>query len=57
MPERFRFPFDEDLWFPMDFEMPTDDDPGSGRSFSVVDQLRDGVTLAEADAEARVILS
>jgi len=57
MPERFRFPFDEDLWFPMDFEMPTDDDPGSGRSFSVVGRLRDGVTLAEADAEARVILS
>ena len=57
MRERFRFPFDEDLWFPMDFEMPTDDDPGSGRSFSVVGRLRDGVTLAEADAEARVILS
>ncbi len=36
MPERLRFPFDEDLWFPMDFEMPTDADPGSGRSFAVV---------------------
>jgi predicted permease len=57
LPANFGFPVDEELWFPMDFAMPTADDPGSGRSFAVVGRLREGVAVEMADAEARVLFA
>jgi predicted permease len=57
LPKDFRFPVDEELWFPMDFAMPTADDPRSGRSFAVVGRLRDGVSVEAAEAEARVLFA
>ena len=57
LPKDFRFPVDEELWFPMDFAMPTAEDPRSGRSFAVVGRLRDGVAVEAADAEARVLFA
>ena len=57
LPKDFRFPVDEELWFPMDFAMPTADAPGSGRSFAVVGRLREGVAVEAADAEARVLFA
>jgi putative ABC transport system permease protein len=57
LPKDFRFPVDEQLWFPMDFAMPTAEDPRSGRSFAVVGRLRDGVAVEAADAEARVLFA
>jgi putative ABC transport system permease protein len=55
LPADFRFPVDEALWFPMDFARPTAENPGSGRSFSVVGRLRDEVAIEAADAEARLL--
>jgi putative ABC transport system permease protein len=57
MPADFRFPVDEDLWFPMDFALPSADDPGRGRSFAVVGRLRDDVAIEAADAEARLLFA
>lgn len=55
MPEGFRFPFNEDLWMPMAFDMPPDSDRGKGRSFAIFGRLREGVSLQTAKAEAQVI--
>ena len=57
LPKDFRFPVDEELWFPMDFAMPTAEDPRSGRSFAVAGRLREGVAVEAADAEARVLFA
>ena len=57
LPQDFGFPVDEELWFPMDFAMPTADALGSGRSFAVVGRLRDGASIEAADAEARVLFA
>lgn len=57
LPKDFRFPVDEELWFPMDFAMPTTEDPGSGRSFAVVGRLREGIAAGAADVEARVLFA
>jgi len=54
MPAGFRFPIDEDLWLPMDFDLPTED-RGSGRSFAVFGRLKEGVGIAQAQSEADVI--
>ena len=54
MPAGFRFPVDEDLWLPMDFDLPQQD-RGSGRSFAVFGRLAAGVGLDRAQAEARDI--
>jgi len=57
LPAGFRFPVDEELWFPMDFAMPAADAPGSGRSFAVAGRLREGIAAGAADAEARVLFA
>ncbi len=57
LPKDFRFPVDEELWFPMDFAAPTAADPGSGRSFAVVGRLREGIAVGTADGEARVLFA
>ncbi len=54
MPSGFEFPVGEQLWLPMDFDLPSDD-RGSGRSFAVFGRLKQGVGTAEASAEARTI--
>lgn len=57
LPADFRFPVDEQLWFPMDFAMPAANNPGRGRSFAVIGRLREGVAADAADAEARVLFA
>ena len=57
MPANIRFPVDEDAWLPMDFALPTADNPGSGRSFSVFGRLRETVPIETADAEARLLFT
>jgi putative ABC transport system permease protein len=54
MPQGFSFPVAEEIWLPMDFDMPTVD-RGSGRSFAVFGRLRPGVAARAAEAEASVI--
>lgn len=54
MPPGFRFPVDEALWIPMDFDLPVSD-RGSGRSFHAFGRLRSGVAIDAARAEARLI--
>jgi predicted permease len=54
MPAGFSFPGGEELWLPMDFDLPTTE-RGSGRSFSVLGRLNDGVSIEAANAEAAII--
>ena len=54
MPEGFRFPAREDLWIPMDFDLPLED-RGSGRSFQVFGRLKTHVTPQNAQQEAALI--
>ncbi|MEM7353996.1 MAG: ADOP family duplicated permease [Acidobacteriota bacterium] len=54
MPAGFRFPTDEALWLPMDFDMPSGD-RGSGRSFAVFGRLEPEVSQRQAAAEAHAI--
>jgi predicted permease len=55
MPMGFTFPVAEELWLPMDFDMPTTD-RGSGRSFEVFGRLRPGLGAEAAAAEAAAIV-
>jgi putative ABC transport system permease protein len=56
MPPEFSFPVAEEMWLPMDFDMPTTD-RGSGRSFEVFGRLHPGVGVAAATAEAWAIVA
>jgi predicted permease len=56
MPPKYAFPVAEELWLPMDFDMPTTD-RGSGRSFDVFGRLLPGVGVAAATAEASAIVA
>jgi predicted permease len=54
MPSGFTFPVAEEIWLPMDFDMPTTD-RGSGRSFAVFGRARPDATVEAAEVEAAAI--
>ena len=54
MPAGFEFPVAEQIWLPMDFDLPTED-RGSGRSFAVFGRLKEGIDIRTAAAEAEAI--
>ena len=53
MPERFHFPFSEDLWFPLPVQL--DGKRGEGPYLQVVGRLADGVSIENARAELSTI--
>ena len=50
MPEGFEFPFSEQVWVPLRFDLARMQ-RGEGTQLNVVGRLRDGVTLEQAEAE------
>ena len=55
MPDRLRFPANADLWQPLTQWPERADQTRERRSLSVIGRLRDGVTMAEAQAELEAI--
>ena len=54
MPAGFEFPVAEQIWLPMDFDLPASD-RGSGGSFAVFGRLKEGLGISAANAEAEII--
>ncbi len=50
MPEKFRFPFDEDLWMPLGIDA-AQLERGDGFFLEVIGRLREGVTMEEAQTQ------
>lgn len=56
MPEKFMFPFRESLWVPLAID-PLASPRGQGPNYQVVAKLKPGVSVAQAQAQARTIAS